>query len=124
MGGMLLATSNKAKQLLCLAYIQRVMVEEMRQAYEDVRALLADLKPGFRILVDLSQVTVIDMDCAPEIGRLMELTNRGGATLAVRVIPDPDKDIGMNILSAFHYGRSLRVVVCDTLPEAARALGL
>jgi hypothetical protein len=40
----------------------------------------------------------------------------------VRVIPDPQKDIGLNILSLFHYRRRVRIVTCATLGEAMKAL--
>jgi hypothetical protein len=42
--------------------------------------------------------------------------------MVVRVIPDPHKDIGLNILSLFHYRRGVRIVTCETLEEAMRAL--
>jgi PIN domain nuclease of toxin-antitoxin system len=121
---MLLATSNKAKQLLCLSYIQRIQAEEIRHGYEDIKVLLADMAPGYRVLADLTQVTTFDMDCASEIGRLMELTSQAGVALIVRVIPDPDKDIGLNILAAFHHKRCLRTVTCKTLADAITALAL
>jgi hypothetical protein len=40
----------------------------------------------------------------------------------VRVIPDPRKDIGLNILSHFHYGSKIRVSVCDNLDDAMQLL--
>lgn len=121
---MFLATSNKAKQLLCLVYIQRIQPEEIRRGYEEIRELLVDMKPGYRVLADLSNVTVFETDCAPEIGRVMDLTSQSGVALIVRVIPDPDQDIGLNILAAFHHKRCLRTVTCDNLTEAMRALAL
>ena len=42
--------------------------------------------------------------------------------MVVRVIPDPYKDIGLNIVSLFHYPRRVRIVTCETLEEAMRAL--
>ena len=64
------------------------------------------------------------LDCAPELGRMMELIGQAGVGLVVRVIPDPGKDIGLNILTVFHYPHHLRVVTCQNMAEAARALGL
>jgi hypothetical protein len=40
----------------------------------------------------------------------------------VRVIPDPHKDIGLNIMSLFHYRRRVRIITCETLAEALRSL--
>ena len=35
-----------------------------------------------------------------------------------RVVPDPHKDIGLNILSQFHYARELPITTVETLVEA------
>ena len=42
----------------------------------------------------------------------------------VRVIPDSKNDIGMNLLSLFHYHRRPRIVTCGTMIETAERLGL
>jgi len=42
--------------------------------------------------------------------------------LKLRVIPNPNKDIGMNILSVFHYRNHPRIVTCDNMIEGVRAL--
>jgi hypothetical protein len=42
----------------------------------------------------------------------------------VRVIPDPTKDIGFNILARFHYRRNPRITNCETMMEAAKLLSL
>jgi hypothetical protein len=40
----------------------------------------------------------------------------------VRVIPDPHKDIGLNILSQFHYGPQIKLATFESLAEALSAL--
>ena len=62
--------------------------------------------------------------CAAEIGKEMELFEQKEVGLVVRVIPDPTKDIGMNILSMFHYSHRPRTVTCRSMTEAAERLGL
>lgn len=121
---MFLATSNKNKRLLCMNYIQQVQPEELELARDDVKALLAELTPGFRLLADLSRVEFMNPECATEIGRTMELFDQVGVGLIVRVIPDPGKDIGMNILTAFHYPHHPQIVTCVTLVDAFRALSI
>jgi anti-anti-sigma regulatory factor len=121
---MFLATSNKTKRLLCLNYIQRVQPGELKLAREDVKTLLADLSPGFRLLVEFSQVESMDPECATEIGRTMDLIDQSGVGLIVRVIPNPGKDIGMNILTVFHYPHHPQIVTCENLAEAIRNLSL
>lgn len=121
---MFLATSNQSKRLLCLSYNQRVRAEELKRGREDMKMLLANLPPGFRLLVDLSRLESMDLNCINEIGRTMELFDRGGVGMIVRVIPDPSKDIGLNILTLFHYPHHPQVVTCQTITEAAGLLGL
>ncbi len=121
---MFLASANKNKRLLCVTYIGRVLADDVRRGYDDVKLLLADLPPGFSLLTDLSQVESFDLDSAPEIGRLMEIIDQAKAGLIVRVIPDPDKDIGLSIMSVFHYPNRPRFVTCQTLAEAVRLLPL
>jgi hypothetical protein len=121
---MFLATSNKAKRLLCLSYIQAVPPEQLEQAEEDVKLLLSEMSPGFRLLVDLSRLESMDHDAMNVIGRMMELFDRSGVGMIVRVIPDPSKDFGFNISTIFHYAHHPRVVTCQTMIEAARALAI
>jgi anti-anti-sigma regulatory factor len=121
---MLLVTSNKSKQVLQIRFIGQVRPEEFQGGREDVTAEAAALSPGFRYLVDFSQLESMGLDCLPELGRTMELTGHAGAGLVVRVIPDPGKDIGMNILTIFHFPKHLKVVTCQSLTDAAKTLGL
>ncbi len=121
---MFLATVNKPKQLLYLSYIERVTVDELERGRKDIETLLADLAPGFRLVGDLSRLDAMDVKCSKEIGKVMELCEQKGVGLVVRIIPDPQKDIGMNILSLFHYRRHLRIVTCESLAEAGKLLTL
>lgn len=121
---MFLVTSNPTKQLLVMRYCDRVTAKHLKASRNDLKALLAELKPGFNILADFSQLESMAADCVPEVGVGMELVDAAKPGLLVRVIPDPSKDIGLNILTAFHYKQRPRIVTCETLGEAARALEL
>jgi hypothetical protein len=121
---MFLATINKSKQLLYLCYIEQVGVEELAQSREELVALLADLTPGFRLLTDLSRLDFISVGCAAEIGKIMELCDQKGVAFVVRVIPDQTKDIGLSIISLFHYHHGPRSVTCENMVEAAKMLSL
>jgi hypothetical protein len=121
---MLLVTSNKSKQLLYVSFIGEVRPADFPRGRAEMATELEGLSPGFHYLVDFSQLVSMGLDCTPEMGRTMELIGKAGVGLVVRVIPDPSKDIGMNILTIFHYPHGLHVVTCKNLTEAARALGL
>ena len=110
------------QRLLCLSYIERVNLEELKRAHADVQTLLADLTPDFRLLVDLSQLEFMGLDCVPEIGQIMELLDQRGVGLVMRVIPDPKKDIGLKILTIFHYRHQPRVVTCTKMADVAQSL--
>lgn len=119
---MVLVTSNKLKQLLFVSYIGVVSPQDLKQGRADMPPLLAEMKPGFSLLVDLSQLTSMGLDCVDELGRNMELFDQHGVGVVVRVIPDPYKDIGMNILTIFHYAHRPRVVTCDNMTEGVSAV--
>jgi hypothetical protein len=121
---MFLATSNKAKGLLHMSFIGNVGAEELRRGHDGVVALLADLPAGFKMLVDLDRLESMDLACVEELGKMMDLFDQHGLEQVVRVIPDPAKDIGFNILARFHYQTNPRITNCQTMVEAAKLLGL
>ena len=121
---MVLSASNQSKQLLYITYIEHITLAELQRGREDVRLLLAELAPGFRLLADFTRLKSMDLDCAGEIGLVMEMVDRSGVGLLVRVIPDPSKDIGMNILTHLHYKNRPQIITCETMTEAAVALEL
>jgi hypothetical protein len=121
---MLLVSSNKSKQLLILRFVGQVLPAELQSAREEVISELTGLSPHFRYLTDFSQFEAMNLDHTPMVGGIMELVGKAGVGLVVRVIPDASHDIGMNILTIFHYPPELKVITCQTLTEAASALGL
>lgn len=121
---MLLVMTNKSKQLLRISYVGHVQPEDFRDNLDDLKARLAELSPGFRLLTDLDRLESIHADCLPEIGRMMDLIGQAGVGSVVRIIPDPSKDMGLNILSIFHYPRGLKIVTCGSTIEAFEKLGL
>jgi len=113
---------DESRKLLKISYAQHVGPEDTRRAAETILPLLAEVQPGFRLLTDLSGLDSMDLACMPHIRRMMDLLNRRGVEMVVRIIPDPHKDIGLNILSLFHYRRRVRIITCATPGEAMRAL--
>jgi hypothetical protein len=121
---MFLATINKNKHLLFFCYIGKVTMTDLQRGAADVEKLLTDWEPGFRVLADLSRLDSMDLACVPEIGRMMELLERKQVGLIVRVLPDEDKDIGFNIIAAFHYKKRPQAATFKTMKEAAKLLAL
>jgi hypothetical protein len=66
----------------------------------------------------------MDPACMTEIGRTMDMVDKHGVSLIIRVIPDPSKDIGMNILTIFHYAHQPRIITCESLTKALQQLSI
>ncbi len=73
---------------------------------------------GFNLLVDLTAVESMDRGIHGTIKKAMDLFNVRGVAKIVRVIPDPGKDIGLNIMSVFHYESSVRILTVSSRQEA------
>ena len=113
---------DKANNLLKITYSQRVAPQDTKRVEAKVSVMVAELRPGFRLLTNLSGLEAMDLACVPHIKKMMDLCNKKGVETVVRVIPDPHKDIGFNIMSLFHYRRRVRIVTCEKLAEAMRVL--
>lgn len=104
--------------------ISNVTTAEMRAHIAEVHTLVAELDPGFRLLTDMTELNSMDEECVTVLGEMMDFYKTKGIAMVVRIIPDSRKDIGLNILSVFHYGRDVRTVVCDTMEEGLRLLNI
>ena len=113
---------DPSRKLLAIRYSGRVGAEETEKGLEQVRAGLAQLESGFRLLADLTELQSMDVGCAPFIEKAMDLCNERGTSMVVRVIPDPHRDIGLNIMSIFHYGGGVQILTCETLAQANELL--
>ena len=113
---------DKAKNVLCITYSGRVGHTQARQCREKLEAALTTVPTGFRLLTNLSDLEHMEVTCAPEIEKMMDICRDKGVATVVRVIPDPKKDIGFKLMSMFHYRHDVGVVTCETMAEATKAL--
>ena len=113
---------DAARNLARVCYAGQVSAAELKAGVKEIERRLPELRAGFSILVDLSGLETMALDCVPHVAKIMDLCKARGVGLVVRVSPDPAKDIGFNILSITHYRGKVRVVTRDTLAEAERAL--
>jgi hypothetical protein len=119
---MVLATSNKARRLLSVRCLGQVQADELAQSEADIRALVAELPPDFRTLMDLSQLEEMDLDCTRWIGRILDRLHESGVSVVVRVVPDPAKDLAPNMLAVFNHRHHPQMVHCKDILEAAQHL--
>jgi anti-anti-sigma regulatory factor len=113
---------DRSKRLLVISAARHVTAEEVNAVAQRVRELLQDVTPGLRVLVDFRWLESMDSAAAPHLAKIMEtLTEKGVASVA-RVVTDPRKDIGVNILSQFHYGPEIQITTFETLADAVQTL--
>jgi hypothetical protein len=80
------------------------------------------LKPGFFLLTDLSNLESMEASCAPELGAIMDQCSAKGMSTVLQVIPDPNKDIGFDLISVFHLHPSVKTQTHLSLAEAIKCL--
>jgi anti-anti-sigma regulatory factor len=120
---MYLAEFDPLQRLVKITVAGDATAEEVISARESLRAVLKDVQPGFRLLADLSAVVSMPTSVAPHLGEIMELCAEKGVALVVRLLPpEPSKDIGLAIISQFHYPPDVPIVTCATMEEAIRLL--
>ena len=113
---------DRSKRLLVINALQRVTAEEAKLVAQRIRELLHDVAPGFRVLADFRWLESMDPAAAPHVARIMDALAEKGVSSVTRVMPDPHKDIGLNILSQFHYGPEIQIATFETLADALQSL--
>ena len=114
--------SDRSKQLLVISAAGRVTKKEVESLALRVREMMKEITPGFRVLTDFRWLERMDPAAAVPLAEIMDALAEKDVAAVVRVIPDPHKDIGLNILSRFHYGPQIKLVTFDSLAEALSAL--
>ena len=113
---------DQSQNLLVIRYSGSVAPAETERGLGEIQSGLPKLQSGFRLLADLTELKLMDVACAPYIEKAMDACNENGISTVVRVIPDPTRDIGMQIMSLFHYGGNVRILTCETMDQAREVL--
>jgi len=119
---MFVVETDTTQQLLVLSIAGAVTPNESRETLARVREKLETMSPGFVVLVDFRWLQSMPAGSAPFIAEIMDALSAKGVSAVVRVMPDPHLDIGLNILSPFHYGRDVKLMTFETLADAIQAL--
>jgi hypothetical protein len=119
---MILCNVDESGRVLTMSYNHRVGAEDMRRCLGTVRDLMEQLKPGFFLLTDLTNLESMEASCAPDLGAIMELCSAKGMASVVRVIPDPTKDIGFDLISQFHLQLPVKTQTHQSLADAIKSL--
>ena len=109
---------DRSKRLLVISAAQRVTADEANLAAQRIHELLQDVAPGFHVLADFRWLESMDSAAARHIAEMMDALAEKNVASVTRVMPDPHKDIGLNILSQFHYGANVKIATFETLADA------
>jgi len=116
--------SDRSGNLLTIVFSGTVTADDARKWSEQVIGWVAEMQPGFQLLADLTTLELMENACAPFIAKVMDHCNEKGVRKILRVIPDPRKDIGLKILSLFHYDRDVRIATFENLADAQKAISV
>src|SRR5947208_5159140 len=113
---------DRSKRLLVISASQKVTAEEANRVAQGIRKVLEDVAPGFRLLADYRGLESMDSAAARHIADIMDALAEKNVASVTRVMPDPHKDIGLNILSQFHYGPQVTITTFETLADAVQSI--
>ena len=111
---------DRSKRLLVISAAQKVTAEEAKMVAQRIGEVLQDVAPGFRVLADFRWLESMDSGAARHIAKIMDALAEKNVASVTRVMPDPHKDIGLNILSQFHYGPEVTITTFETLADAVQ----
>ena len=114
--------SDRSKRLLVISAAGQVTKKEVETAALRVREMMKEITPGFRVLTDFRWLDRMEPAATAHLAEIMDALAEKEVAAVVRVVPDPHKDIGLNILSQFHYGPQIKLATFESLAEALSAL--
>jgi anti-anti-sigma regulatory factor len=114
--------ADQSKRFVVISAAGQVTAAEVKEVARQVRKVVEDMKPGFRVLTDFRWLDSMEPAAARHVAEIMDALAEKKVGLVVRVVPDPRKDIGLNILSQFHYGSAVQFATFESLAEALQLL--
>jgi hypothetical protein len=114
--------TDRSKRLLVISAAGKVTKKEVENVVLRVREMMKEVTPGFRVLTDFRWLDWMEPAAAAHLAEIMDALAEKDVAAVVRVIPDPHKDIGLNILSQFHYGPQIKLATFESLAKALSAL--
>ena len=109
---------NHKRNIVIVEFIGKIDVAQAEQSYLDIQKIIPQCSNGFKILTDLSRIESMDSKGIDMIKKSMDFFNSKGVTEVVRIVPDPSKDIGFNIMSLFHYSKNVKFITVESRKES------
>jgi hypothetical protein len=119
---MVKVTYDAAHNAVIMEFSGKVDVPQMEKLCRDLQKVVPENCGGFKLLTDLSGIDSVDLAVREPVKKLMDFLNLKGVKEIIRVIPDPSHDIGLNIMSHFHYSKDVQFVTVESREEAQARL--
>ena len=94
--------------------------KEVEELYATLKEIIPKLNKDFKMITDLSLLDEMDIEAHKTNEKIMELCSQQGVAKIVRVIPDPAKDMGFNIMSLFHHSKDVIILASKSFDEAKK----
>ena len=114
---------DRGRNTVIVEFEGNVDGEQAKHFFVDLGNIRPKPENGFKLLTDFSLVDAMEINVKGEIEKAMDLFNAQGVAEIIRVIPDPNMDIGFNLMSASHYSKQIKVHTLRSRQEAEAYLG-
>jgi len=115
-------TYDNIRNIITVKIWEDFNIKQAEDLHTHLEQIVPRCKKGFRVLTDLSLLKNMEQKAHRTIEKSMELYDQYGVSKVIRIIPDPAKDIGFNIMSLFHYARDVKIHTCQSIKEAQKYL--
>lgn len=111
------------QKVLRTVFRGNVRGEDMKAPVAGLRDAFRKLGKGFVQVTDLTELEAMDLDSLPHLTKMMDASLAAGVSKIIRIIPDPEKDIGFTILSLTHYRGKVPIKTVKTRKDAEKEVG-
>jgi anti-anti-sigma regulatory factor len=115
---MVKANYDGERDILILEFKASVDRAQAEQLSLDIERILSTRAKGFTLLADFSSVDTMEPAVEGEIKKTMQLFKARGVKEILRVLPDPDMELGFNILSRCFYAPDTKTLTFRSRQEA------
>lgn len=115
---MIQVSCDEARNTILIEFSGKVDAAQAETSYRKLQKVVPKCGKGFRILTDFTSLEMMEDEVQIVIKKSMDYFNQAGVSEILRVIPDPNKDFGLNILSLFHYSKDVKFYTFESRQEA------
>jgi hypothetical protein len=86
--------ADPSKRLLVISATGKVTKKEVAVVAQEVRKMMTEAAPGFRVLTDFRWLDRMEPGAAIHIAEIMDALAENNVAVVVRVVPDPTRISG------------------------------